>query len=166
MNEFQSEAPFKQALTELWEQMRDKDVERVSEIKMRIFDAAESFKLLAAITTISGAETQVELEVEYHMNDKSRVSIEFNGNSRDTKPLKEFLDAQLRAAPEKEINTTFNISFKDGLDLSKENEEPENLTKRLTRFASSTGVPSHIMKFTIYARLVNVIYCLNLLKKI
>ena len=67
----------------------------------------------------------------------STLHIDFQGAPADAQPLKEFLDAQLRAAPEKTMNARFELGFTAGLSLS--GDAADKLTEQLTRFASGSA---------------------------
>ena len=68
----------------------------------------------------------------------SSFSVEFRGSPKDAEPLKEFLVPQFRAATaagsETNLETTYQLTFTDGLEL--DGEEPKKLTERLARFAT------------------------------
>lgn len=114
---FQAEAPLREALTRIWEQARQKKVKNLASLRLRVFEVADTFRLLNAVASIAGAEKKVSLEAEYETTDGATLSMEFNGGPADADPLKEFLEPQFRAAKEKSLNATYLIAFTEGLSL-------------------------------------------------
>ena len=51
--------------------------------------------------------------------------------------LKEFLEPQLRAASEKDVNAEFELAFDGGLLTT--SDAPERLADRLTKYAAGTA---------------------------
>ena len=70
-------------------------------------------------------------------NAGSSLAIEYRGTPADAQPLKDFLEPQLRAAKEKNMEARFEIGFSEGLPLS--GDAPEKLTEQLTRFATGSA---------------------------
>lgn len=134
---FQAEAPLREALTQIWEQAKQKKVGKLASLRLRVFEVADAFKLLNAVTTIQGAEKQVSIDAEYETTDASTLRMVFNGLPQDAGPLKEFLEPQFRAAREKELKVTYLLSFVDGLELG--GDQPKLITDKLTRFATGAA---------------------------
>jgi hypothetical protein len=134
---FQAEAPLREALTQIWEQAKQKKVGKLASLRLRGFEVADAFKLLSAVTTIQGAEKQVSIDAEYETTDASTLRMVFNGLPQDAGPLKEFLEPQFRAAREKELKVTYLLSFAEGLDLG--GDQPKQITDKLTRFATGAA---------------------------
>jgi len=76
----------------------------------------------------------VTLNAEYETSEHSRFQMEFSGQPADVEPIKEFLSSQFRAALEKTLETTLLLTYPNGLDLN--SQDPENITEKLTRFAT------------------------------
>ena len=61
----------------------------------------------------------------------------FTGVPTDAQPVKDFLEPQLRAAKEKNMQARFELGFTEGLALS--GDAAEKLTEQLTRFATGSA---------------------------
>jgi hypothetical protein len=135
---FRAEAPLREALTRIWDQAKQANVGRLSKLSLRVFDLQDAFRLLAVIGRVAGAEKRVEFAAEYETAPGgSSLEMEFKGRPEDAGPVKEFLDAQFRAAAEKNLRTRYELTFPDGLDLA--GEAPAKLTEQLARFASGAA---------------------------
>jgi hypothetical protein len=134
---FQAEAPLKEALTLIWEQARQRKVAKLASLRLRVFEVADAFKLLSAVTSIQGAEKKVSIDAEYETTDGGSLRMEFSGSPQDAGPLKEFLEPQFRAAKEKSLNVTHLLVFADGLQVT--GDAPEKLAEKLTRFATGAA---------------------------
>ena len=137
---FTAEGVLKEALTQLWEQARTRKVEKIAELSIRMFEAGDAFRLLGAIGAVSGAEKTVKFEGGYETQDGSSLEIDFHGSVAEAQPLKEFLDAQMRAASSKDLQSTFNLNFDGGMGMT--GTAPETLTDKLARFASGAAYVS------------------------
>jgi hypothetical protein len=135
---FTAEGLLKEALIRLWEQARARRVELIGALTIRLFDAADAFRLLNVVGAIRGADKKVAVFVgEYETSAGSTLAIEYRGSPSDAQPLKDFLEPQLRAAKEKRMEASFEIGFGEGLPLS--GDAPEKLTEQLTRFATGSA---------------------------
>jgi hypothetical protein len=137
---FAEEAPLKEALTVIWEKARAKKVTKLRALWLRVFDRSDAFRLLSAAKQVPNAERRVELTAEYETSGPSALSMQFKGTLEDAEPLKEFLEAQFRAAREAELKVQYEFIFIKGLDLA--TDAPEKLTERLARFASGAAYVS------------------------
>ncbi|BDA72472.1 hypothetical protein CAL7716_066380 [Calothrix sp. PCC 7716] len=136
-NIFKAEAPLREALTKIWEDARNAQIKKINLLSLRVFDGNDGFKLLGVINTISGAEKQIELKAEYETTNNSSFSMEFKGQVNDAQPIRGFLEPQLRAASETNLEMTFTLTYTSGLDLN--GGEPEKITEKLTRFATGAA---------------------------
>lgn len=136
----QAEAPLKEALTRIWEQARGKKVGRLRTLRLRVFDKSDAFKLLSACKQVPNAERKVELEAAYETASASGLELSFKGSLEDADVLKEFLEAQFRAATETDLQTQYIFTFATGLDMA--SDAPEKITERLARFASGAAYVS------------------------
>jgi hypothetical protein len=137
---FAAEAPLKEALTRIWEQARGKRVARLTTLWLRVFDTADAFKLLSACKQVPNAERHLELTAAYETSSGSSLDLEFKGSLEDGEVLREFLEAQFRAAGETDLQTRYSFTFTGGLDLT--SDAPEKITERLARFASGAAYVS------------------------
>ena len=137
---FTAEGVLKEALIQLWEQARAKDVEAVGVLTIRLFEAGDAFRLLGAVGAVSGAEKIVTIDGGYETRDGGSFGLEFRGPVPDAQPLKEFLEPQLRDAANKNLEAGFALTFTEGLPM--QGDAPEELTERLARFASGAAYVS------------------------
>lgn len=137
---FSAEGLLKEALIKLWEQARARKVEKISKLTIRIFDVGDAFRLLGAVGAVSGAEKSVKFQGAYETTERSTLEFDFQGSVADAQPLKEFLDSQIRAAAEKNLESAFELKFEGGLPML--GDAAETLTERLARFASSAAYVS------------------------
>jgi hypothetical protein len=131
---FKAEAPLREALTKVSEDGRGAHVKKFNSLSLRIFDTSDGFKLLSAINGATNAEKQVKLKSAYETENGSSFSMEFDGQVSDIQPIKDFLQPQLRAASEIDVEITLTLKYPNGLDLS--SDELENMADRLSRFAT------------------------------
>jgi hypothetical protein len=134
---FRHEAPLREALTRIWEDARKARVARLKTLKLRVFDATDAFRLIPASGGVANASKQVRIDGRYETGDGSSLTLEFEGSPDEAKPVREFLDAQLRAAQERALDVVCRFDFTDGLAL--EGKDPEALTEKLARFATGAA---------------------------
>jgi hypothetical protein len=132
-----AEGVLKEALARLWEKARARKLTQVHLIRVRMFEAGDAFKLLGVIGSVPGAQKRVKIAGGYETTDGGRLELDFDGPATDAQPLKEFLDPQLRAAAEKNVEATFELRFDSGLSMT--NDAPERLGERLTRYAAGAA---------------------------
>ena len=135
-----AEGPLREALVRLWEQARDRNVARLGELTIRLFDAADAFRLLSAVGRVAGADKQVVLNGGYETSGSGTCELEFRGPVDDAQPIREFLEPQLRAAATTQLNASFTLTFHDGLVM--QGQAPEQLAENLCRFANSAAFVS------------------------
>jgi hypothetical protein len=133
---FKAEAPLREALTKIWEDAKGAKIKKINLLSLRIFDSNDGFKLLSAINNATNAEKQVKVKAAYETKNGSSFSMEFEGQVNEAQPIKDFLQPQLRAASETDVEITLNLTYPNGLDIN--GDEPEKMTEKLARFA--TGV--------------------------
>lgn len=136
-NTFRHEAPLRQALTQIWEDARNGGVKKISKITLRVFEYGDGLKLMGAMPRMGG-EVTVNLTGSYETKNGSTLEMEFTGAIADVNPIKEFLNSQFRAAEEQTLDTTFYMSYPEGLSLG--GDEPEKLTEQLARFATGSAL--------------------------
>ncbi|MGH7459458.1 MAG: ATP-binding protein, partial [Longimicrobiales bacterium] len=128
-----AEGVLREALARLWEQARSKKIQRLSAVRIRMFDASDAFRLIGAAAPIPGAQKSVRIDASYETTDDATFSCEFGGPLTEALPVKDFLDAQLRAAKEKQLEAELTLRFDGGLDMN--GDAAEKLAERLTRQA-------------------------------
>lgn len=134
---FKAEAPLREALTKIWEDAKGAKIKKFSLLSLRVFDSSDGFKLLAAINNASNAEKHVKLTAAYETPKGSSFSMEFDGQVSDVQPIKDFLEPQLRAASETDVEITLTLTYPNGLDLN--GDEPEKMTEKLARYATGAA---------------------------
>ncbi len=136
-DEFTAEAILREALLQLWEQARARNVEATGALTIRLFEAGDAFRLLGVVGAESGAERIVALTGGYETRAGGTFALEFRGPVSDAQPVREFLAPQLRDAASTDLEASFELIFKDGLPMN--GDAAEKLTERLSRFASGAA---------------------------
>ena len=135
--QLQAEGPLREALIRLWEQARDRNVERIGELNIRLFDASDAFRLLSTVGRVAGTDKKVVLSGGYETSTGGTCELEFEGAVDDAQPVREFLEPQLRAASTTRLEAGFTLTFADGLTM--QGQAPEQLTEELCRFANGAA---------------------------
>lgn len=116
---------------------RSRKFTAIAVLQLTIYNLPDGFKLLGLINAIPKTEKAVTIECDYVTAQGSSMSCEFSGQIQDAQPVKDFLEAQIRAAPEKNGKVSYEIRFTEGLPL--DHGEPEKLTERLLRFGAGAA---------------------------
>jgi len=132
-----AEGVLKEALNRILEQAAAKKITLLSRLSIRVFEAADGFRLLGIVSAIRTAEVRASIRGEFETAAGSTVEVAFEGVPTDALPLKDFLDPQLKLAAEKDVKVIFTLSYKDGLATS--GEPPLKLIEQLTRFATGAA---------------------------
>ncbi len=135
--EFSAEGTFSEALIKLWEQARDRRVEALATLTIRMFDAQDAFPMVNAVNAVAGASKTIRFEGGYETREGGVFELEFGGPPSDAQPVREFLQPQFRDAAESTITASFTLEFADGLPMG--GNEPEHLADQLTRFAGGAA---------------------------
>jgi len=144
---FTAEGLLKEALIQLWEQARKQKIDSIARLTIRLFDAADAFRLLNVVGAIRSADQKrAVIEGGYETAHGSTVEINYNGSPADAQPLKDFLEPQLRAAREKTMHARFEVGFSNGMPMS--GDVPEKMTEQLTRFATGSAYVEAIAEAT------------------
>ncbi len=134
---FEAQGVLREALVRLWEQARAAKVAKIGGLEIKMYEAGDAFKLLGAVGALSNATKKVSLVGGYGTKEDSEFQFEYRGLVDDAKPVKEFLDAQFRAAKEQNLEAAFELRFDQGLDLA--GDAADKLTEKLVRFASGAA---------------------------
>ena len=137
---FTAEGMLGEALVRIWEQARAKGVEAIGVLTIRMFEAGDAFRLLGAVGAVSGAEKSVTITGGYETREGGSFQLEFRGPVPDARPVREFLEPQLRDASSRDLEAGFELTFEDGLSM--QGDAAEKLTERLARFASGAAYVS------------------------
>ena len=138
--QFHAEGLLREALVQLWEQARGKDAGKIERLRIRLFEAADAFRLLNVVGAISEANKAVCIEGGYETQDGGSFVLNFSGPVADAQPVREFLEPQLRAAATADLQAAFSLTFPDGLPM--QGDAAEKLTERLCKFASGAAYVS------------------------
>jgi hypothetical protein len=133
-----AEGVLREALIRLWEQARGRKVARLGSLAIRVFDAQDGFRLLGVVAAVRVADgKKTTITGSYETTGGSTLTVEFEGTPQDAAPLKDFLDPQIRAAAEKQVEVRFDLTFTEGLAM--DGDAPEKLTEQLTRLATGAA---------------------------
>ena len=135
-----TEGVLKDALTQLWEQARGRGIERIGVLTIRMFEAGDAFRLLGSVGAARGADKVVSLLGGYETRDGGSFQLEFRGPVTDARPVREFLEPQLRDASARNLEAGFELTFTDGLSMA--GDAAETFTERLSRFAGGAAYVS------------------------
>ena len=141
--EFTAEGVLREALIRLWEQVRgrrDRKVERIATLTIRMFEAGDAFRLLGAVGAVAGADKVVAIEGGYETDAGGSFQLEFRGPVADAAPVREFLEPQLRAATTRDLQVRFELLFAEGLAMR--GDAAEKLAERLCKFAGGAAYVS------------------------
>ena len=138
--QFHAEGLLREALVRLWEQARGKSVEKLGHLHIRLFEAADAFRMLSLVGAISEANKEVCIKGGYETQDGGSFELNFSGPIADAQPVREFLEPQLRAAAATDLQAAFALTFPDGLPM--QGDAAEKLTERLCKFASGAAYVS------------------------
>ncbi len=130
----EAEGVLREALVQLWERVRARNVASVGTLTIRLFQPSDAFKLLGAVGAVSSAERIVTIEGAYETRDGGAFEMKFRGAVQDAQPVREFLEPQLRDAKEADFCAGFELTFEAGISM--QGDAPEMLTERLSRFTS------------------------------
>jgi hypothetical protein len=128
---FTHEGVLREALRILWEKTRSSGIKQIRLLTIRPFEQVDAFKMLALVGGIAGAKVKVEFEGEYGTEAGGEFRFTFQGPVEDALPVKDFLGPQYRAAVDRGLVATFNLSFANGLSL--DGDAADKLTERLTQ---------------------------------
>ena len=134
---FIAEDALRAALTTVLERARQAGMKSASRLRIRPFDPQDALKLLSVLNTIPNATKQLNLQSEIETSDGSNIQIVFKGLIAEALPLKDYLDPQLRAAKDKDLQCAYDIVFEPLLSLA--GDAPQKLIERIARLASGAA---------------------------
>ena len=106
-------------------------------LRIRPFDPQDALKLLSVLNAIPNATKLLRLRSEIETGDGSSIEIVFAGSIAEALPLKDYLDPQLRAAKDKDLQCAYEIVFEPLLSLA--GDGPQKLIERIARLASGAA---------------------------
>jgi hypothetical protein len=104
---------------------------------LKLFDPNDGFRVLGLAGGIPKASKSARISGGYETTEGATLEVTFEGRSDDAGPVKDFLEPQLRAAKEKDVEVAVTLAFNDGLDLS--GQDPEKITERLGKFGGGAA---------------------------
>jgi len=134
---FSTEGVLREALMELWSKVRAKRVEAISMLTIRMFEAGDAFRLLGAVGAVSATGKVVSFEGGYETGDGGSLEVNFRGSVEDARPVREFLEQQLRVAASTRLETRLELTFADGLPMT--DDAADKLADKLGRFSSGAA---------------------------
>lgn len=134
---YSAEGVLKDALTTVFQKARAAKIEKLSKLSVTPFDIAHLFMLLNVVESVPGATKMAKLNVEFETTNATVITLTADGTVSDVKQLREFVEPQVRAAADKNIQAVIHLSFDAGLDMT--GDEPEKIIERLTRFGTSAA---------------------------
>jgi hypothetical protein len=132
--DLRAEGPLMQALTEIWEKGRKAKHTGISRLTIRMFDAANTWKVHQAVSTPGGYTVACEFNAELGGDGIDEYVVSFRGRVDKANAVKTFLDPQIRAAEDKDFKSVYTLDFAKPLSLT--GEDAEKLAKDLTRFGA------------------------------
>jgi hypothetical protein len=112
-------------------------VEKVSNLALTPFEAGHFFMLLNVVESVPGAAKKAKATIEFETAAQSVVMMTIEGAVSDAKQAREYVEPQLRAATDKNVEAKILLEFNDGLSLA--GDEPEKIIERLTKFGTSAA---------------------------
>lgn len=137
LSTFVADDVLRAALTRVVEDALKAQMKTFSKLLIRPFDSQDALKLLSVVNAVSNATKTVQLSVDIETNDKSVISVNFQGSVNEALPLKDYLDPQLRAAADKNLNCTYELTFDPPFALA--GDQPQKLIERLARIVSTSA---------------------------
>lgn len=134
---YSAEGVMKDALTTVFQKARAAKIEKLSKLSITPFDVAHLFMLLNVVESVPGAIKMAKLNVEFETANATIITVTADGTASDLKQLREFVEPQVRAAADKNIQAVIHLTFETGLELT--GDEPEKIIERLTRFGTSAA---------------------------
>jgi hypothetical protein len=133
-NIVEAEDVLKAALTQVFERAQKSGHKSLARMVIRPFDKADALKLLPLVKSVPNASKRVELTVSFETPTGSSAEIAFNGDLDDAAPLKDYLEAQFRAASDSDAAVSYTLDFDPPLAV--QGPSADGLVQRLTRLVS------------------------------
>lgn len=131
-----AQAPLAQALREIFEEARSKTINRLGEVRIRIYnDQRSTWNLHQAVATYNHASARCEFNLEdLEVDGVERFSVLFRGRIDKANAVKSFLDSQMRTADEIAFNSMYGLHFDEGLSTTP--DAAEQFIKAMTKYGA------------------------------
>lgn len=134
---FTSEGVLRDALTTVFQKARAAKADSIARLSITPFEVAHLFMLLNVVESVPGATKTTNLTIEFETVNGTLIGVTAEGTVADVKQLRDFVEPQVRAAADKNLQAVIRLAFSEGLKLSE--DEPEKIVERLTRFGTSAA---------------------------
>ena len=125
------EGVLREALARAFEEARRRKWAKIAEIRIVPFEASDAMTIAGLAATVPGAEKRAQGRVDYETRAGATCSIEFEGGLVDFKPVREFLQHQLRTVADQHVDLTLTLVFEGGLPV--DGKPSQDLIERLAR---------------------------------
>ena len=115
-----AEGPLRQALVELFEKARKREIGALESITMRFFEHKGAWAMHQTLATYRDAASTCSLEVEMEMDGVERFSVNFSGSLEKANSIKSFLQPQLAAAKDQSFTGMYFLRFSEPLSTGSE----------------------------------------------
>jgi hypothetical protein len=130
----EAEDVLKAALTQVFERAEKNGHHALTKMVIRPFDKSDALKLLPLVKSVPNASKHVELTASFETPGGASAEIVFRGNLDDATPLKDYLEAQFRAASDSDAAVSYTLDFEPPLAVR--GPSADGLLQRLTRLVS------------------------------
>lgn len=134
---FNGEGILKDALATVFQRARGAKIEKISRLAITPFEPAHFYMLLNVVESVPGTTRKADAQIEFETASGSIISVTIEGSVEDAKQTRDYVEPQLRAAVEQNVNARIALHFTDGLELS--GGEPEKIIERLTKFGAAAA---------------------------
>jgi len=94
-------------------------------------------ELDSRIKDIPGARKTVTIEADIGTAAGGDLSLQVKGTLGEVRPLRDYLEPQIRASSERVVQIVLEFAFENGLKI--DSDEPDRLIERLTKFGSGAA---------------------------
>jgi hypothetical protein len=130
--ELKAEGPLVQALADLWVQARKAKLKSIAQLRVRLFDAASTWRVHQAMAQLQEIAVTCQFDVELASEGVESFVVSFNGRIDKAQAVKSFLDPQIRNADDIDFKASYTLGF--GKPLTLDGDGPEKLASQLTQY--------------------------------
>ena len=129
---FSAEGPLRQALVEIFDHARKAKATSLSQMRIRLFEAAATWNLHQALATYKEAGIICQLATTIVAEGVKNFSVAFEGALAKASAIRSFLDPQLRSCTDHTFEGTYTLMFEKPYPTS--SECGEALLRALTKY--------------------------------